>query len=73
MEIVGILVFAAVSVTTLALGLALGFVTLSGVLALMQRSLAPVDPEDGASTGNVTPLKPRQVPAFEVGELLEAA
>jgi hypothetical protein len=73
MEIVGILVFAAVSTTTLALGLGLGYLVLSGMLALMRRGIAPTDPEDGAASGNVTQMRPRQIPAFEAGELLEAA
>jgi hypothetical protein len=72
MEIASAIAFVAVSTTTLAIGLGLGYVVLSSILALMQRGMnPPVDPE-GASA-QVIRMQPREAAAYEPVDLLEAA
>jgi len=72
MEIASAITFAAISTTTLAIGLGLGYLVLSGILTLMQRGMGNSGDPEGA-TGVVVPMPTRQTTSFEQVEFLEAA
>jgi hypothetical protein len=72
MDIVTILVFAAVNAAALAIGLGLGYATLSGVLALMRYSL--YGGEEPTPGGTVVRMPMRSVQTADLEEaLVEAA